>query len=144
MKTLKLLFILSIISLITSCSVGPQPIEYGSDSCYFCKMTIVDKIHGAEFITSKGKVYKFDALECMINTMRDFDTSQIASFLTNYYSEPEILIDATQATFLISENMPSPMGAFLTGFKDKNTAIAVADSKGGTIYNWEELINHLK
>ena len=41
-------------------------------------MTIVDKVHAAEIVTQKGKVYKFDATECMINFMDEFDTSEIA------------------------------------------------------------------
>ena len=33
---------------------------------YTCKMTLVDKKFGAEVVTKKGKVYKFDDLNCMI------------------------------------------------------------------------------
>ena len=29
-------------------------------------MTIVDRQHAAEAVTSKGKVFKFDAIECMV------------------------------------------------------------------------------
>lgn len=130
--------------VLTSCNVGPQAIDYGNDGCYFCKMTIVDKIHAAEIITKKGKVYKFDASECMINFMKEFDTSEVKLFLTNIYTEPETLIDATQATFLISKNVPSPMGAFLTAFKTKEDAQKVQDEKEGTLYSWNELLIHFK
>ncbi len=144
MKTLKFLLSVFTIILISGCSVAPQPIEYGSDGCHFCKMTIVDKIHGAEIVTKKGKIYKFDATECMLNSMDDFGTTNIAFFLTTNYSEPEVLIDATHATFLISKNIPSPMGAFLSAFKNKEDAIIVMNTKGGDIFSWEDLINHLK
>jgi copper chaperone NosL len=144
MKTLKLTLTLLSIGLFSGCAVGPQPIEYGSDGCYFCKMTIVDKTHGAEIVTNKGKVYKFDAAECMINSLDEFEAEEIALYLTNIYSEPETLIDATRSTFLISENVPSPMGAFLTAFKSEKDAVEIMNSKGGTIYNWEEIIKHLK
>lgn len=127
-----------------SCNVSPQPIEYGSDGCHFCKMTIVDKVHAAEVVTKKGKVYKFDATECMVNFMEEFDTSEIALFLSNNYLEPESLIDATKATFLISENIPSPMGAFLSAFKTKDDAVKTQLEKDGDLYTWEELLSHLK
>ena len=129
--------------LITSCQAGPKPIEYGIDGCYFCKMTIVDKLHAAEVVTHKGKVYKFDAIECMVNFMEDFNRDQIALYLCNSYTKTETLIDATNATFLISENIPSPMGAFLSAFKNSEDANLVQSQKGGHLYTWESLLNHL-
>ncbi len=127
-----------------SCTVKPEPINYGEDGCHFCKMTIVDKLHAAEVVTNKGKIYKFDATECMINFTDEFDTSTIKLYLSNNYTEPEALIDATKATFLISKNVPSPMGAFLSAFKNKEDAVKVQTEKGGEIYNWEELLIHFK
>jgi copper chaperone NosL len=107
-------------------------------------MTIVDKLHAAEVVTNKGKIYKFDATECMINFTDEFDTSTIKLYLSNNYTEPEALIDATKATFLISKSVPSPMGAFLSAFKNKEDAVKVQTEKGGEIYNWEELLIHFK
>ncbi|GAA3645671.1 hypothetical protein GCM10022397_33220 [Flavivirga jejuensis] len=107
-------------------------------------MTIVDKVHAAEIVTKKGKTYKFDATECMINFIKEFDTSKIQLYLSNNYKEPEVLIDATQATFLISKNIPSPMGAFLSAFKSQEDAKKTQEEKGGILYNWEALLAHLK
>jgi copper chaperone NosL len=142
--TKRLIVTLIAIMTLLACSVKPKAIEYGIDACHFCKMTIVDKLHAAEIVTKKGKVYKFDATECMVNFMEEFDTSTIASYLSNNYTEPEVLIDATQATFLISKNIPSPMGAFLSAFKNKQDAIKTQQRKIGNIYTWEELLTHLK
>ena len=141
MKTLKQLLIITCL-LFFGCQVGPQPIEYGVDGCHFCKMTIVDKVHAAEVVTDKGKIYKFDATECMVNFRKEFDSSQIKLYLSNNYLEAESLIDATQATFLISENIPSPMGAFLSAFSSREKAVEMQTNKGGTLYNWEELLEH--
>lgn len=143
MQTFKY-FSFVVVLLLGSCNIGPQAIDYGNDGCHFCKMTIVDKVHAAEIITQKGKVYKFDASECMINFLKDFDTSEVKLYLTNIYTEPETLIDATQATFLISKNVPSPMGAFLTAFKTQEAAKKVQDEKEGTLYTWNELLIHFK
>ncbi|TYA55923.1 nitrous oxide reductase accessory protein NosL [Formosa maritima] len=144
MQRLKQISFVALLLVLTSCSVGPQAIDYGSDGCHFCKMTIVDKVHAAEIVTNKGKVYKFDASECMINFMKEFDASEVKLYLTNVYTEPEILIDATQATFLISKNVPSPMGAFLTAFKNQEEAKQIQTEKEGTLYSWNELLIHFK
>ena len=37
------------------------------------------------------------------------------------------------------ENLPSPMGANLTGFKNKEQAELVIKEKNGTLYTWTEL-----
>ena len=140
----KQITIIALILALFACTSKPVAIEYGVDGCYFCKMTIVDKLHAAEVVTQKGKVYKFDATECMINFMDEFDTSTIKLYLSNNYTEPEALIDATKATFLISKNVPSPMGGFLSAFKNKEDAIDVQKVKEGEIYSWEELLVHFK
>ena len=135
-------FVVSLL-VLTSCNIGPKAIVYGNDGCYFCKMTIVDKVHAAEIVTNKGKVYKFDASECMIHFMKEFDNAEIKLSLSNNYTEPEALIDATKATFLISKNIPSPMGAFLSAFKTENEAQKFQTEKGGTLYSWNQLLEHL-
>lgn len=144
MQTLKHYYLVALMLLVFGCNVSPKAIDYGNDGCHFCKMTIVDKVHAAEIVTKKGKVYKFDATECMINFMNDFETSEIKLYLSNNFTEPEKLIDATKATFLISENIPSPMGAFLSAFKNKQDAIETQSKKDGTLYNWEELLVKLQ
>ena len=142
MKTLKNTLFVSFLWLF-GCQIGPNPIEYGVDGCHFCKMTIVDKLHAAEVVTKKGKIYKFDATECMVNFEKEFDPSEIALYLSNNYSEAEVLIDATKATFLISENIPSPMGAYLSAFENEEAAKQVQQNKGGELYTWENLKSHL-
>ncbi len=136
-------FLIFLLVMVLGCNAKPEPINYTQDACYFCKMTIVDRFHAAEIVTKKSKVYKFDAIECMVNFLKDFDNSNVALFLSNNYQEPEILIDATQATFLISKNITSPMGAFLSAFKNLNEAQKTLDEKGGKLYTWSELLDHL-
>ncbi|MFC5048458.1 nitrous oxide reductase accessory protein NosL [Aquimarina hainanensis] len=140
----KVLFISFISILLTSCNTGPKPIHYGTDMCYSCTMTIVDKRHAAEIVTRKGKVFKFDATECMINHIKTVDTSSIGSYLTVDYTKPELLIDATKATFLITEQIPSPMGAYLSAFENPKDADSVQAKKGGNIYSWNKLLSTLK
>lgn len=145
MKALGLVIVLVTASLlITSCNSGPKPIDYGNDGCHYCKMTIVDKIHGSEIVTEKGKIFKFDATECMLSYAEDKPELENATFYTNYYENPSGLIPAMDATFLISEKIPSPMGANLTAFQNKNSAVEILTEQDGKIYTWEKLKTHLK
>ncbi len=140
MKILKILSLIIFAGLyFVSCAIGPEDINYGSDVCSGCQMTIVDNQHAAEFVTHKGKVYKFDAIECMMSDIKKQGENNIALYLINDYSMPGKLIDALNATYLISENLPSPMGANLTGFGNKTDADMIQKEKKGKIYSWNKL-----
>ena len=134
------LFIGSIILLATiSCKVAPEAIEYGKDQCSFCKMNIVDQTHSAQLVTAKGKQFKFDAIECMVNYVDQNSEEKIALLLVADYAKPGEMTEAEKATFLISPAIKSPMGANLSGFSAKNTAEELQQKHTGEIYTWETL-----
>ena len=120
----------------------PQEINFGEDACHYCSMTIVDRQHASQLVTDKGKSYKFDAIECMINHISE-STTPIALYLVTDYTHPEALIDAKKATFIISSNIPSPMKANLSALESKAEAEALQASKGGELYTWQALLTHL-
>ncbi len=140
---MKSYFVLLLVPVLafTSCTIKPEPIAYGSDGCHFCSMTIVDKQHAAQIVTSKGKTFKFDAAECMMNYLRDMNIAEVALYLTNTYDRPGELVDATKATYLISKNIPSPMGEFLTAFDSEESAKNVQSESQGQLFTWQELKN---
>ena len=123
----------------SACQVDLEAIDYGNDVCEYCKMTIVDATHSAKWITDKGKVYKFDAIECMIHFREDQDTPAAEIWVANFES-PGKHIEAQTSHFLISREIPSPMGAYLSAFASENTATRIRDKKGGKVYSWEALI----
>ena len=129
----------TIVLLILSCNISPSPIDYGHDDCYSCKMTIVDPQHGAQVVTHKGKVFKFDAVECMVPFVLERGEEEFKFILVNHYSNPGELIDATKAYYLISQNLPSPMGEFLTGFENDIDRNNLQQEKGGSKHNWSDL-----
>lgn len=133
------LSLLLIFMCLAGCNVGPKPIDYGHVACHYCSMTIVDKQHAAQLVTTKGKVFNFDAVECMMNQLKDWDESTIALFLANDFDRPGELIDATKATYLISDNIPSPMGAYLSAFDEEGAARHALDANGGELLSWNEL-----
>lgn len=130
--------------LLISCSKNIEPINYGDDACAFCTMNIVDKTHAAQVVTDKGRNYKFDSSECMIQYLgRENNESEMLHILSADYLNPGLMIDAREATFIISENIPSPMGAFLSAVKDKEEAVKLQNESGGTLYNWENVKNQI-
>ena len=139
-------FFLGIISLLlASCNVSPQPINYGSDGCHFCDMTIVDKQHASQIVTSKGKAYKFDAIECMVHSIQDeFKDTEMAYYLVADFEAPGELVDASKATYLVSEQLQSPMGENLSAFSNEHAAKIAQEKFTGDIYSWKQIQDHLK
>lgn len=135
---------LYVILVFLSCNVAPKPIAYGETACKFCSMTVVDKQHAAQLVTDKGKVFNFDALECMLNYLREVEEEEIGLLLTNTYYHPEELVEVQNCSFLISEGIPSPMGEYLTAFQNIEEAETAMDEHGGELFTWDELRTRFK
>ncbi len=144
MKNHFILILLPLLAMLSACSVEPQPIEYGEDVCHYCKMTIVDRQHAAELVTDKGKVFKFDAIECMVPFLKENTDTEFAHMLVSDFQEPGKMIDARTSTFLVSTAIPSPMGANLSAFANEALATGIQQEKGGTLYSWQTIQLELK
>jgi len=131
----QLFFMLVALLILTACTISPSKIEFGTDVCNYCDMTIVDRTHAAQVVTNKGKVYKYDAIECLINDIAEKEENSFAYLLVTDFSSPEKLVNATKVTYLISEEIKSPMGANLSAFPNKDKAISFK----GKLFNWEEI-----
>lgn len=133
------------ILLMVSCNSNPEPIEYGQDKCDFCEMTIVEKAFAGELVTGKGKVHKFDAIECLVHSKQDhFKDTELTHELIMDFGNPGAFTKASEAWYLVSEEIKSPMGAHLAGFKEKSEAEETQKELGGKIYSWTEIQEHLK
>ncbi len=135
-----MLIALSLPFILTSCSIKPKEISYGTDHCHYCDMTVVDKTHASEYVTKKGKAFMFDAIECMINQInKSQNENDLAIILVANYANPGELVDARKASFLISKKIKSPMGAYLSAFQGNENATSTQSEYGGEIYTWVEL-----
>lgn len=138
-----LLFVMTV--MFVSCEIAPQKIEFGTDACHYCDMTIVDKQHASQLVSAKGKAFKYDAIECMVHSFQeDMTETEIALYLVSDFDNPGELIDAASATYLVSEKIQSPMGANLSAFRNSEKAEKTMEEFSGKIYTWEEIQIHLK
>jgi copper chaperone NosL len=146
MKTLKILTLL-FCCLIAACSHGPEPIRYGKDACTHCKMTIMDKRFAAELITAKGKVFKFDASECMAGFLKEnpaIATDLKSVFLVNDFIGSGKFRDARKSFFLRDSALSSPMGGNLAAFLSRSAAEAAKKNNSAEIYDWPSLLSQNK
>jgi copper chaperone NosL len=142
MKTL-LLIAIAVLSLFSSCSRTPEPIIYGKDACAHCGMTIMDKRFVSEIITSKGKIFKFDAIECMAAFLKEkpeIAANEKSIFLVNDFNHPGKFVDAKNVFYLNDNSFKTPMGGNLAAFLSKGLADAYEKSKPAKIYTWTQLL----
>ncbi|WP_424964358.1 nitrous oxide reductase accessory protein NosL [Ekhidna sp.] len=134
-----ILVMVGVMLFASSCSSGPKPINYGADACDFCRMTIVDKQHSAQIVIKTGKAFKYDAIECMLNDMKEWEHPEIRHYLVADYANPGVLTDASTAAYLISQDIPSPMGEFLTAFENEDKRNETVQDVSGTGLDWKAL-----
>ena len=127
MKNTLFAFILSVVTIsLVSCSLDMKPINYNEDQCASCKMIISDKRFGAELVTNKGKVFKYDAAECMLREVAKEGKRKYARIGITHFIDPGTLKNAEEAAYLVSENRPSPMGANLSCYASRVEAEKVS------------------
>lgn len=142
---LSILSLLFGVILFASCgNNGPEPINYNQDACDFCKMSISESRFAAELISVKGRVYKFDDLQCLLQ----YNASNKEVAVKNYYVADFLadkqLIDATSAFFIKSETLKSPMGGNIAAFATQKSATTYTNKNQTEIINWEDLIKTIQ
>lgn len=147
MKAVKLfsIIIFSFIMLY-GCSKNPEPINYESDECELCRMSIVDKQYGAELVTNKGKIYKFDSIECLINYSLNNNLigDENNLMLVTDFSKPELFIDVKKSFYVYNNSFRSPMGLNVSSFGTDVAKQSFIDKNGGQQLSWLEVIELVK
>jgi copper chaperone NosL len=127
--------------LLVACQIEPEPLSYGKDACHHCKMTLVDKKFGAEILTTKGKIYKFDDVNCMLNFYNSGETpvENIEQVLVIDFSHPEKLVDARTASYIKSDAIKSPMASNIAAFGLGSDLRKMNTQWNGAQLSWEQL-----
>ena len=106
-------------------------------------MSIADNRFGAEIVTKKGKVFKFDDMHCLLgfkkaNTINNNDIKE--TWFVNF-EEPHNFIDAPQAFLLHSNELHSPMNGNVAAFIDENKLKESIQKLKGEVVTWTTLVN---
>lgn len=120
-----------------------EPIKLNVDQCEFCKMKISDGKFASEVITTKGRVYKFDDLRCLVSYIHEKNISVDKSFV-NDFSKKNSLISIDEAFFLKGGDISSPMRGNIAAFKDELQFEDYKTKLNATKTNWSEINNIFK
>lgn len=125
-----------------SCNTIPEPLKTGVDNCHYCKMTISDVRFGAELVTTKGKIYKFDDTHCIISFIKkgELQSENIKTIYLVNYSGNHQLVDVNKTLLLQSADLKSPMGGNVAAFDHMDSLLVIQKRFSGSIVTWNNLI----
>lgn len=141
----KIFFVAILIISLGSCSLDPEPIAYGKDLCHFCKMGIIEKGFASEIVTKKGKVYKFDDLGCMVNTLKsgDLDQNTLAHVVVIQHNTEQEFVEVNDAVFLKASKIKSPMNFNYACYKSKDIIPASLMDSSAVFLKWNEVFQQI-
>jgi copper chaperone NosL len=127
--------------IMSSCSAQPEPLKMGVDACDFCKMTLTDPKFGAEMITKKGRIIRFDDIHCLKGymAMGNFSTPDLKSIWLVDYANNGKFIEAEKAMLLKSATLRSPMGGNIAAFSTPTALESVKKINPGEVLTWKEI-----
>lgn len=143
-KTVPAVMAFMFLTTMISCNIGPEPLKTGVDNCHFCKMTISDVRFGAEIVTKKGKIYKFDDTHCILAYLKTKDLAPgdiKNTYLTNYAGSHQ-LIEVNNAFLLSSAELRSPMGGNVAAFDNKDSLLVIQKRFPGNEVTWNDLVKN--
>ncbi|MBK8517883.1 MAG: nitrous oxide reductase accessory protein NosL [Saprospiraceae bacterium] len=133
------IFMVPIVALLSCSPKGPEPIILHKDNCSFCKMSISDGRFGAELITDKGRVYKFDDLSCLIQFEKDNSEKGAQANYVHYYPSDNELIPAETAFYIQGGSLRSPMAGNIAAFKTEKEAMEYLTKLQAKKTDWNTL-----
>ncbi|HEX4957426.1 MAG TPA: nitrous oxide reductase accessory protein NosL [Lacibacter sp.] len=137
------LLLMSSLVLLQGCDTSAEPIVYGKDQCHFCKMIISDRGFGAELITNKGKVYKFDDTHCLLSFIRsgEHQTIQAAAIFLTDYAQKEKLIPAETSFLLKGDAIRGPMSGNIAAFETEASMQSFQQVLKATRVTWNQILS---
>lgn len=138
--------LVSLLSVQQACTAKPEPFKFGTDVCYTCKMGIVDAKFGSELVTKKGKIYKFDDVGCMIRFMKSetVRASEYNQILVVNYEKENDLMDVNKSTFVVGEQIKSPMNFHVAAFSNTESAKQFMLKTQGKLLEWKPIYENIE
>ena len=87
-------------------SAGAKPIDFkaGEFQCDYCRMTIMDMRYKAEIVSSKGKIFRLDSIECLLHWGKEHP-SEVGSQWVTDFRHPNHWIKLDNAYLLLTSKV---------------------------------------
>jgi copper chaperone NosL len=137
---------LLILGAVVACTAGPpEPIEItlNEENCSFCRMAVSQREFAAQIVTVTGSFDTFDDIGCLRDWIEEHHPADTAGiFVVDY--EMGQWIDARTASYVLTKQLPTPMGSGLCAYQDKRLAESAAAHLEGRVLQWTEILAEAK
>lgn len=126
---------------MNSCTTKPEALKLGVDNCSYCSMTISNNRFGAEVITKKGKIYKYDEIGCLLSHIKEggIKKADIKEIYSADFCGQNSLINVQSSFFLKSDALRSPMGSNIAAFGSNDSLKSYQSTLAGEEIKWNSL-----
>jgi copper chaperone NosL len=130
--------VLAVMFLWPGPATGPEPIQYGRDTCASCRMQVTQPGFAGEMRDPSGTLTKYDDVGCLLRAI-----------LTAHREVPEAWIEdhagggfvpLLGAHLVRAEGSSTPMGYGIVAFADEAAARAYAAAHTGTVLAFEDVL----
>lgn len=121
---------------------GPPEINYGRDVCDQCHMIISEARYAAAYRNAKGEPFVFDDIGDMMSHLGPSNGDDAANAWVHDYGSEE-WIDVTDAWFVHSTDIETPMGGGTVAFTDRSDAERFAEENDGEVIEWAHIIDDI-
>jgi copper chaperone NosL len=132
--------ILIVALLFAACEPTPKALQAGADECQYCRMMITEAEFASQALNKQGRSFFFDSIECLA-AWEQTSTSpeKVHSLWVPDFMNPSDWVLATEASFLHSTTLRSPMGLYLSGYKLHQDAVDHQHEFQGILMQWDEV-----
>lgn len=121
---------------------GPPRLRYGEERCAYCGMVIDDGRFAAAWRDRNGREEHFDDIGCMVNAGRQRDPGDPTErFVHDFHDES--WLSATDATYVRSSTVKTPMAYGIVAFSSADAAARFAERPGATL-DWAALLRQVE
>ncbi|MCC6673917.1 MAG: nitrous oxide reductase accessory protein NosL [Thermomicrobiales bacterium] len=116
----------------------PPSIKLGRDACQRCGMIISEERFASGIVDDKGKALKFDDTGEMVATVQEEGLNGRRVWVHGYPSVE--WMDATTAWYVVTMDLPTPMGSGVFPFDTEADANEFANEHDAVVYAWDDLL----
>ncbi|MER3436159.1 MAG: hypothetical protein C4346_00145 [Chloroflexota bacterium] len=133
--------------LLTACGEKssanePPKIAYGKDLCARCRMIISEERFAGGLVESDGDALLFDDPGELVTQVQEEGLNGRRVWVHDYMTKE--WIDGTQASFVVDDDLMTPMGTGVVALKTREEAERLAAEKGGQVMTWQEIVQNWK
>jgi copper chaperone NosL len=123
---------------------GPAEMRYGEDQCAYCRMNVADAAFGTQLVTGKGKVFRFDSIECLaaFEMTNPDDQNETRRWLADL-NRPGTFLSLDEAFIVHGRELRSPMGLGLAATASTEAGRRLAAKTKGDILSWNEVLTYV-